>query len=131
MEKYRVTVNGVPYEVEIESLGAAGSVPVAAPAVNAAPAAPVTSQPAAAPAPAQPAAAPASGGEGVLAPMQGKIVSVEVSAGQMIKAGQVIAILEAMKMENEIMASRDAKVADVHVAAGQSVEANDVLVTLE
>lgn len=85
MKKYRVTVNGTVYEVELEEL--TGSAPVSAPAA-----------PAAAPAPAAPAA-----GEQICAPMPGNILAVNVTAGQTVKKGDVLMILEAMKMENEIM----------------------------
>ena len=85
MKKYRVTVNGTVYEVELEEL--TGSAPVSAPAA-----------PAAAPAPAAPAA-----GEQICAPMPGNILAVNVTAGQAVKKGDVLMVLEAMKMENEIM----------------------------
>lgn len=90
MKKYRVTVNGTVYEVELEEL--TGSAPVSAPAA-----------PAAAPAPAAPAA-----GEQICAPMPGNILAVNVTAGQAVKKGDVLMVLEAMKMENEIMCPRDA-----------------------
>ena len=92
MKKYRVTVNGTVYEVELEEL--TGSAPVSAPAA-----------PAAAPAPAAPAA-PAAG-EQICAPMPGNILAVNVTAGQAVKKGDVLMVLEAMKMENEIMCPRD------------------------
>lgn len=88
MKKYRVTVNGIVYEVELEELTGAAPAPVSAPAASAA-----------APAP---AAAPAAG-EQITAPMPGTILAVNVSAGQAVKKGEVLMILEAMKMENEIM----------------------------
>ena len=98
MKKYRVTVNGTVYEVELEEL--TGSVPVSAPAA-----------PAAAPAPAA-SAAPAAG-EQICAPMPGNILAVNVTAGQTVKKGDVLMVLEAMKMENEIMCPRDGVVASV------------------
>ena len=114
MKKYRVNVNGTAYEVEIELIDA-----------NA-----VASAPAAAPAPAQaPAAAPA-GGQTINAPMPGTILKVNVANGQAVKKGDVLMILEAMKMENEIMAPCDGTVAGVSVAQGASVDSGAVLCTL-
>jgi len=127
--KYKVTVDGTAYVVEVEDLGAGAApvvrAPVSAPALVAAPApAPV------APAPA-PAAAPApSGGASVTAPMPGKILKVAVSAGQSVKNGDMLIILEAMKMENEIFATADGKVTDIRVKSGDTVNAGDVLVVL-
>lgn len=122
MSKYLITVNGGSYEVTVEEIG--GVAPVAvAPAASAAPAAPV-----AAPAPnAVPAAA---GSETVSAPMPGNILSVNVAAGQSVKAGDVMLILEAMKMENEILAPRDGVVAQVAVSKGATVNTGDTLVVL-
>ena len=120
MKKFNITVNGQAYEVEVEEVGGAVS---AAPAPKAAPA------PAAAPAPKAAAAVPA-GAATVSAPMPGKIMSVAVKPGDTVKRGQVLLILEAMKMQNEIMAPGDGKVADVRVAAGQSVNTGDVMVVL-
>ena len=122
MKKYRVNVNGTVYEVAIEVMD--GSAPVAAPAASAAPAAPVAA-PAPAPAPA-PAAGPASG-EKVTAPMPGTILSVNVSNGAAVKKGDVLFILEAMKMENEIMAPCDGTVGGVNVTKGTSVESGMLL----
>lgn len=119
MKKYRVTVNGTAYEIELEEL--TGAVPAAS-AVPAAPAAP-----AAAPVPPP---APA-GGEQVSAPMPGTILSVNVAAGDTVKRGQVLMILEAMKMENEIMCPRDGRVVSVSAAKGASVEAGTVLCVIQ
>lgn len=117
MKKYRVNVNGTAYEVEIELIDSAeaAAAPVAAPAAAAPGAAPV--------------AAPA-GGEAVNAPMPGTILAVNVTAGQAIKKGDVLFILEAMKMENEIMAPADGTVAAVAVTKGATVESGAVLCTL-
>ncbi len=111
MKKYRVNVNGTAYEVEIEELtGAAAAAPAAAPA----------------PAPAAAPAAPA-GGEAINAPMPGNILAVNVKAGDAVKKGQVLMVLEAMKMENEIMCPRDGKVVSVAVTKGATVESGAAL----
>ena len=106
MKKYKVNVNGTVYEVEIEEM---------------------TGAPAAAPAP----AAPAGAGERVAAPMPGNILSVNVAAGDTVKKGQVLMILEAMKMENEIMAPCDGKVTAVAVTKGAAVESGALLCTIQ
>lgn len=116
MKKYRVTVNGTVYEVELEEL--TGSAPVSAPAA-----------PAAAPAPAA-SAAPAAG-EQICAPMPGNILAVNVTAGQAVKKGDVLMVLEAMKMENEIMAPSDGTVASISVAQGAAVDPGTLLCVLQ
>ena len=116
MKKYRVTVNGTAYEIELEEL--TGAAPTPAPA------------PAAAPAPAPAAAAPA-GGEQVTSPMPGTILSINVAAGDTVKRGQVLMILEAMKMENEIMCPCDGKVASVNTSKGSSVESGTLLCVIQ
>ena len=113
MKKYKVTVNGTVYEVELEDL--TGSAPVSAPAA-----------PAAAPASAAPAA-----GEQICAPMPGNILAVNVTAGQAVKKGDVLMVLEAMKMENEIMCPRDGVVASVNTSKGASVESGTLLCVLQ
>ena len=112
MKNYTITVNGTVYDVTVEE-GAAG----------AAAAAPKAEPKAAAP-------TGAAGSVKVNAPMPGKILSVKASAGQAVKKGEVILILEAMKMENEVVAPQDGTVASINVAAGDSVEAGAVLATL-
>lgn len=125
MKKFNVTVNGTAYEVEVNEVKAAA--PAAAP--KAAPAA--APAPKAAPAPAAAPAAPVpAGAETVKAPMPGKILSVAVSAGQAVKKGETLLILEAMKMQNEIAAPHDAVVADVRVSANQTVSTGEDLVVL-
>lgn len=139
MKKYQITVNGKSYEVEVQEIGGAVST---APRATSAPAASVP-----APTPvAKPAAAPASapaeaskkeskpapaGGVKVNAPMPGTILDVRVTEGQTVKKGQVLTILEAMKMENEIMAPQDGVVASVQVSKGASVNTGELLVVLE
>lgn len=124
MKKYNVTVNGTAYEITLEVVDVADvkAAPAAAPA-----AAPVAAAPApvAAPAPA-PVAAPA-GGETVNSPMPGTILSINVQNGSAVKKGDVLMILEAMKMENEIMSPCDGTIASINVNAGASVETGAVL----
>ena len=106
MKKYRVNVNGNVYDITLEVLEGEAA--------------------AAAPAPAPAAAAPA-GGETVTSPMPGTILSVNVKQGDAVKSGQVLMILEAMKMENEIMAPCDGTVASLAVSQGASVDTGAVL----
>ena len=127
MRKFNVTVNGVAYDVEIEEVGAVASAPVAAPV--AAPAAAPT--PAAAPAPkAAPAAAGKAGSVAIKAPMPGTILKMNVKVGDSVKSGDVVCVLEAMKMENDICAPQDGVVSSIEVAQGASVATDAVLVTL-
>ena len=130
MKTYNITVNGVTYTVEVEEVGATASAPVAAAPV-AAPAAPVAA-PAAAPkaAPAAPKASGAAGAVSVKAPMPGNIMKVNCKVGASVKKGDVLMVLEAMKMENDICAPQDGVVASVEVAQGASVETDALLVTL-
>lgn len=128
---YKVTLNGKIYEVEVEKGEAViqseydAALPQAAPAT----AAPVQS--AAAPAPQSAPAAPASAGANtVVAPMPGNINAVKVTAGQQVKKGDVLIILEAMKMENEIYAEKDGKIGQVFVQKGATVETGTPLVEL-
>ncbi len=115
MKKYRVNVNGSLYEIEIEEMDASAA----------------KRAPAAAPAPAaKPAAAPVGAGTKVNAPMPGTILDVKVQAGQSVKRGQVLVILEAMKMENEIQAPCDGKITGVNVRKGDSVETAALLCTI-
>ncbi len=126
MKKYNITVNGNTYEVLVEEVGGATSAPMTP--VFTAPASPV-----AAPAtPVAPKAAPAgnAGANKVIAPMPGTILDVKVSVGQSVKKGDVICVLEAMKMENDIPAPCDGVIASVNVQKGASVSANDVIATL-
>ena len=117
---FDVTVNGATYEVEAENA------PAAAPAPQPA-AAPVQAAPAAA---AAPAAKPAGAGEKVPSPLPGVILEISVKEGQQVKAGQKIAILEAMKMENEIPAPKDGTITDIHVHKGDTLQEGDPVVTI-
>ena len=117
---FDVTVNGATYEVESENA------PVAAPAPQPA-AAPAQAAPAAA---AAPAAKPAGAGEKVASPLPGVIIEISVKEGQQVKAGQKVAILEAMKMENEIPAPKDGTITDIHVHKGDTLQEGDPVVTI-
>ena len=127
--KYKVTLNGRTYEVEVES----GKAMLLDEYEAVAPAAPATAPVAAAPA--APAAAPAApvvtgAGEAVNAPMPGTILKVNVQNGQAVKEGDVLVVLEAMKMENEIMAPKAGTVSQVLVSKGSSVDTGTPLVVL-
>lgn len=126
MKRFNVTVNGVTYDVCVEEVGGAAA-PVA-------PAASATAQAAAPAAPKAAQTAPkASGSQGavkVAAPMPGSIIKVNVQVGASVKKGDVLCVLEAMKMENDICAPADGTVASVNVQKGASVNTDEVLVTL-
>lgn len=135
MKKYNVTVNSVVYEVVVEEAdGTAVSAPAAAPSVTPAPVAapaPAVTPATAAPAPA--AAPKASGAQGsikVVAPMPGTILKLNVKVGDTLKANDLVCILEAMKMENEIFTAEGGVVKSIEAAQGASVNAGDVIITL-
>ena len=131
--KYKVTLNKRTYEVEVEAgearlideYEAYAPAPAAAPAA----AAPVAAAPAAAPAPV-PAAASLAAGEVVKSPMPGNILKINVSQGQTVKEGDVLIVLEAMKMENEIVAPKGGTVAQIAVSKAQVVETGTPLVVI-
>ncbi len=108
MKKYRVNVNNTLYEIEIEQINESDI---------------TTSTP-------KPATTP-SEGEKIASPMPGTILNIHVNAGDMVKEGQILMILEALKMENEIMAPRDGKIASIHVSKGASVESGTLLCVME
>lgn len=121
MKNYTITVNGTVYDVTVEE-GGAGSAPVRAAAPKAAPKAAAAPAPKAAPA--------AAGSVEVTASVPGKVFKVEASAGQAVKAGDPIIILEAMKMEIPVVAPQDGTVAGINVSVGDAVESGDVLATM-
>lgn len=124
MKNYIITVNGTAYDVTVEENPSAGTTATTTRAT-----APASAP---APAPAAPKAAETAGTGSVkvAAPMPGKILGVKAVSGQAVKRGDVIVVLEAMKMENEIIAPQDGTIASIHVAAGDTVEAGAVLATL-
>ena len=125
MKNYTITVNGNVYDVTVEEGTSSGQ--------TSAPRAAVPVAPKAAPAASAPKAAAPSGAQGsvaVTAPMPGKILGIKAEPGQAVAKGEAIIILEAMKMENEIVAPSDGTVASINVAVGDSVEAGATLATL-
>lgn len=119
MKNYTITVNGKSYEVSVEERGGVAT-----------PVTPVASAPVAPVAKVAPASSGSEGRVKVVAPMSGKILGVKVSVGQAVKKGEVVAVLEAMKMENDIVALEDGTIASINVNVGDSVETNQTLVTI-
>ena len=126
VKKFRITLNGVVHEVEVEEISssqsetAAKAAPVQRPAQQAAPSTP-----------AAPKQEVFAGDKSVTAPMPGKVLSIKVKEGDNIKAGDVLLILEAMKMQNEITATADGKVTSVAVAEGSNVTTGDLMIGIE
>lgn len=118
MKRFNITVNGKAYDVAVEEVSG-GSAPAAAAASAAAPAAPV------------PAAAPAAEGTAVNAPMPGTILDVKASVGDTVAEGQVLMVLEAMKMENDIVAPKAGKVSAISVKKGDGVNSGDALAYIQ
>jgi glutaconyl-CoA/methylmalonyl-CoA decarboxylase subunit gamma len=131
MKSYKISVNGTSYDVTVEELGAAAQYAPAPRAPAPAPSAAPNAAPApVAAAPAPMAAAPAAGAHVVKSPMPGTLLNFKVAQGQAVKKGEVLLILEAMKMENEIVAPVDGVVARLSVNEGASVNTGDALVEL-
>lgn len=109
MKKYKVNVNGTSYEIEIELISESAQAPVKV----------------------QESPKDSGDGEQITSPMPGTVLDVKVKVGDSVKKGQVLAILEAMKMENEIMAGIDGTVTSVAVSKGTSVQTGDILLTIK
>ena len=122
MKNYTITVNGNVYDVTVEEGASTGAV--------SAPAAPKAAPKAAASPAAKPAATGTAGSVKINAPMPGKIVDVKVKVGDAVKKGQTVLVLEAMKMENDIVAPEDGTVASINAAVGSAVEAGETIATL-
>lgn len=126
MKKFKITVNGKAYEVEVEEMG---GTPVAAPAPAPAAPAPAPAAPASTPAPAVGGPIP-DGAITVKAPMPGKISALKAEAGKAVKRGDIILVLEAMKMQNDITATADGTLHEIRVNPGDNVKTGDVLAVI-
>ena len=124
MRKFNITVNGKTYEVDVEEVGGVQvSAPVAAPVAAPAPAAAPAAKPA-------PAPTGSMGAKKVTAPMPGTVVSVKVNVGDKVNADTLVAVLEAMKMENELFAGVEGTVASINAPGGSSVNSGDVIISV-
>lgn len=124
MKRFLIKINGKTYDAEVEVIGASAAAPAVAPAPAAAPKA-------AAPAPAAPAAAPKAGGPAnVTSPLPGTVLRLVKNAGDTVAAGEVVMIVESMKMENEVVAPEAGRIASIAVAAGSAINTGDLLFTL-
>ena len=133
LRKFKISIDGTQYLVEMEEVGAPQPTPQDAPPAPAAPA--PAAAPAAAPAPtpapaAAPAAAAPAGAHVQTAPMPGKIVDIRIAEGAAVSANQCVMVLEAMKMENEIVAEQDGTIASINVAKGDMVNPGDTLFSI-
>ncbi len=120
MKNYTITVNGTPYNVTVEE--GVSSAPIQQTA-------PITAAPSA-PAPASPAQSGSAGSVKVESPMPGTILDIKTSVGASVESGQVLCVLEAMKMENDIVAPQAGTVASISVSKGDSVDAGQVIITM-
>lgn len=126
MKRFLIKINGKTYDAEVEVLGASAAAPAAAPAPASAPKAAAP-----APAPAAPAAAPKAGGPAnVTSPLPGTVLRLVKNAGDTVAAGEVVMIVESMKMENEVVAPEAGRIASIAVAAGSAINTGDLLFTL-
>lgn len=123
MKRFLIKINGKTYDAEVEVVGTSASAPVAAPA-----AAPRAAAPAAAPAPA--AASAAGGPANVTSPLPGTVLRLCKNTGDTVAAGEVVMIVESMKMENEVVAPEGGRIASIAVAAGSAINTGDLLFTL-
>ena len=130
LRKFKIKVDGQEYQVEMEEIGAVAPAAPAAPAAPVAPAAPASPAVEAAPAPAAPVASTPAGADAMPSPMPGNILRVLVNVGDTVTENQPLMILEAMKMENEIVAAKAGVVAGIHVKEGQVVNPGDALITI-
>lgn len=129
LRKFKITIDGKEYLVEMEEIGGPAPVAPAAP-VAAAPVAPPTPTPAPTVAPSAPTPTPTDGAEALEAPMPGTIFKILANVGDTVKENQPVMILEAMKMENEIVAPTDGQVTAIHVKQGDMVNPGEPLITI-
>lgn len=126
MKRFLIKINGKTYDAEVEVIGASAAAPAVAPAPAAAPKAAAP-----APAPAAPAAAPKAGGPAnVTSPLPGTVLRLVKNAGDTVAVGEVVMIVESMKMENEVVAPEAGRIASIAVAAGSAINTGDLLFTL-